>query len=112
MKDLIKLENCEWECKSFILFHSIKGNRAEKIEKDKKMKGKERTKCLSYQRNVDRYKKNFKKKGESLKEKGKVCKGIVPCNSRCAKSWRHLGTRFGMAPYTGNYKFSAIWAMT
>lgn len=94
------------------LFVYKKEKRCERIRLNKKFKNKERTKTLSYQKAVDKYKKNFKKKGRDLKEKGKTCKGGVVCNSRCAKSWRHFGCTYGLPPYKSNYKFSAIWMMT
>ena len=77
-----------------------------------KNKGREKVKTLSYQKTVDAFKKGYKKKNVSLKEKGKICKGGVACNGKCEKSWRHLGCKYGVAPYTGNYKFSAIWTIT
>ena len=110
--DRINLEGYEWDYSKFLLFYSVKDKRSQKIELDKKFKGKERTKTLSYQKAVDKYKKNFKKKARSVKEKGKTCKGGIACNSRCAKSWRHFGGIYGMPPYKNSDKFTAIWMMT
>ena len=110
--DRINLEGCDWNYDTFLMFYRIKDERSEKIKLDKKFKGKERTKALAYQKTVDSFKRNFKKKARMNKEKGKICKGGIPCNSRCAKSWRHFGRIYGMPPYKGADKFSAIWIIT
>ena len=55
-------------------------------------KANEKLRNYGYQRNIDHYKRNLKKKGNGRahKEKGQTMPTMLCSNSRCAKSWKHL----------------------
>lgn len=57
-----------------------------------KAKSNERLRTASYQRTIDSFKKNWKRKGDGKahKEKGKTMPTLLCSNTRCPKTWKHL----------------------
>lgn len=70
----------------------IKERNAKRRKSKAKSKTKEKLKNYSYQKTIDSYKKNWKKKGDGRahKEKGKTMPTSFCSNSHCAKTWKHL----------------------
>lgn len=70
----------------------------------------ERIKTMSYQKIVDSYKRNLRKKGigKSHKIKGETMPTMLTRNSKCAKGWSNLN---GMQEKE-SFKFFCIFAIT
>lgn len=89
----------------------IKERRAKRRKTKAKAKAKEKLRTYNYQKTIDTYKKNWRKKGDGKahKEKGRVMPTSFCSNSKCTKSWQHLN---GNPMKAESMKVSIIFYLT